>query len=110
MKRESLEDWGRRLRNTTRYPTKLTPGSPVPESLMVALQNFTGKSLKKKSFALEDTTLYASKVETLNIYRVKPPILEFYVFLSVMGYIAALWVLVTMCGKMSLVSKKEKKR
>ena len=110
VKRESLEEWGRKLHNVTRYPSKLTPGSPVTDSLFTALQNYTGKSLKKKSFTLEDTTLYGSKVETLNIYRVKPPILEFYVFLAVMGYIAVLWVLVTVCGKLSFVTKKVKTR
>lgn len=103
--RESLESWGAKLSNATRYPGKLTPGAPVTDMIIEGLQNYTGKTLKKKTFTLEDTTLYASKVETLSIYRVKPPILEFYIFLGVLSYIALLWVVISVCSRSLLVSK-----
>jgi hypothetical protein len=109
VKREKLEEWGEKIANYTRYPGKLTPGAGITDLIVSNLQNYTGKSLKKKAFPLDDTILYASKPESLNIYRVKPPILEFYIFLGVLGYLAVLWIAIGLCSRMSLVSKTKAK-
>jgi len=109
VKREKLEELGQKISNSTRYPAKLTPGAGITDLLVANLQNYTGKSLKKKAFPLDDTILYGSKPETLNIYRVKPPILEFYIFLGVLGYLAALWVGIGLCSRMTLVGKAKPK-
>jgi hypothetical protein len=54
--------------------------------------------LKRKEYPLDEYTLYSSKPEKMEVYKVKSAILDFYLFLAVLGYIGALWATVKYLG------------
>ena len=89
-----------------RFPTKTLPGSEFSLFLQGILKDL-GVSYKIQKYAAAEVTLYNSKKETMSIYKVKPAMLDLYLFLTILGYIAALWVVIKFTGK-AFVSKNKK--
>lgn len=79
-----------RLKEFNRFPSKLTPGSKFSTFLQSWLKEI-GVNFKVQKFPATEVTLYASKVESLSVYKVKPAMLDFYLFLVILAYLAALW-------------------
>ena len=89
-----------------RFPTKTLPGSEFSLFLQGLLKDI-GVTFKTQKYAATEVTLYNSKNETMSVYKVKPAMLDLYLFLVILGYIAALWVVIKFTGK-TFVSKNKK--
>lgn len=94
--------------NFTRFPTHLTPKEPFNVYLKEELKK-VATVVTAKPFALENYALFPSKVETLTAYHVKPAILDFYIFLAVLGYIGLLCGVVKTFASFSLFKSEQKK-
>jgi len=95
--------------NYTRYPTHLTPKSPFNLFLQDELKK-VATEVTAKPFSLETYALYPSKVESLTAYHVKPAILDFYIFLGVLGYIALMCAVVKTCAGVTFFKSDKKNR
>ena len=105
---ESIETFKQQLANFTRFPTQLGVNSAFTKLLKQSLKESVGMNLTSQEFQLSEFTFYDSKVETLKVYKVKPPILDFYVFLGTLSYIAVLWALLKFCGNLRFAKQKKK--
>jgi hypothetical protein len=106
---EDIKNWVERIGNYTYFTSKVKTGSSLNNLLFSSLESYSGLTAQRKSFTLEDFTLYNSKPETLTIQRVKPAILEFYIFLAVLAYITALWGLFKVIGGVRFGGKPKQK-
>jgi hypothetical protein len=106
---EDIKNWVERIGNYTYFTSKVKTGSALNNLLFSSLESYSGLTAQRKSFTLEDFTLYNSKPETLTIQRVKPAILEFYIFLAVLAYITALWGLFKVIGGVRFGGKPKQK-
>jgi hypothetical protein len=95
--------------NYTRYPTHLTPKSPFNQYLISELKK-VATEVTTKPFTLENYALFPSKPETLSAYHVKPAILDFYIFLAILGYIGLLCGIVKASAGVSLFKSDKKTR
>ena len=85
-----FEELFEKLKEFNRFPSKLTPGSKFSAFLQSTLKEI-GVNFKQQKFSATEVTLYSSKVESLSVYKVKPAMLDFYLFLVILAYLAALW-------------------
>lgn len=106
---ESINNWVETFANYTRFPTKLTPGSEFTKLLKESLSNITNTPVKTQKYQVTDYTLYNTKVETMSIYKVKPAILDLYIFIGIIGYIAVLYGVLKVFGGISFTKEKSKK-
>ena len=66
-----------------------------------------GITFKVQKYPATEVTLYNSKVESLSIYKVKPAMLDLYLFLSILAYLGVLYVVIKVCRK-PFISKNKK--
>eukprot|EP00358_Blepharisma_japonicum_P004020 CAMPEP_0202947132 /NCGR_PEP_ID=MMETSP1395-20130829/10848_1 /ASSEMBLY_ACC=CAM_ASM_000871 /TAXON_ID=5961 /ORGANISM="Blepharisma japonicum, Strain Stock R1072" /LENGTH=448 /DNA_ID=CAMNT_0049648179 /DNA_START=178 /DNA_END=1524 /DNA_ORIENTATION=+ len=107
--KESIGLWAEKLGNYTRFTTKLAPGAEFPKVLKETLNELTNSTFKVQKYPVTDYTLYNTKGENLSVYKVKPAILDLYIFLGIFGYIIVLWGVIKVFGS-PFVSKGEAKR
>lgn len=88
-----------------RFPTKTAPGSPFTLFLQGLLKDMS-VAFKVQKYAATEVTLYSSKAETMSVYKVKPAMLDLYLFLTILGYLAVLWLVLKTCGKVSTSKSK----
>jgi hypothetical protein len=85
-----FSDLFEKLKEFNRFPTKVTPASRFSSFLQSTLKEI-GVNFKQQKFPATEVALYSSKEESLSIYKVKPAMLDFYLFLVILGYLGALW-------------------
>lgn len=93
------------MQEYNRFPSKLTPGSKFLAVLQEELKAL-GVGFKAQKFPATEVSLYKTKQETLMVYKVKPAMLDLYLFLSILGYLVVLWAIVKTFGG-SAASKKK---
>ena len=96
-----FEELFEKIKEFNRFPSKLTPASKFSAFLQSTLKEL-GVNFKQQKFPATEVTLYASKAESLSVYKVKPAMLDFYLFLVILAYLAALW------GGMKVFTKQSK--
>lgn len=98
-----VEELVRRVGEFNRFPTKVTPGSAFSGFLQGVLKEI-GVGFKQQKFPATEVTLYSTKVESLSVYKVKPAMLDFYLFLVILGYLVLVW------GAVKVLSKNSNKK
>lgn len=93
-----------RLSSSSRFPTMLTPTDDLTKEIYANFSQYTD-GLQRTPFPLEEYTLYSSKPETMQVYKVKPAILDFYFFIAVLTYVGGLWAFVKYMSGKRLTSK-----
>ena len=101
-----LEEFTKILSSNNRFPTKLIPGSKFTGILQQRLKDL-GVNFKGQKFTASEVTLYNSKNETLSVYKVKSAMLDLYLFIAILGYLALLWGVIKIFGK-PFISKSKK--
>jgi hypothetical protein len=100
-----LEELVGNFKDFNRFPAKMTPGSKFSNYFQGLLKDMEF-NFKVQKFPAPDVTLYNSKQESLSVYKVKPAMLDLYIFLGVLGYLAVLWLVIKFLGKKFIKSKK----
>jgi len=88
-----------------RFPTKVSTGSAFSVYLQGLLKEL-GVTFKQQKFPATEITLYSSKVESLSVFKVKPAMLDFYLFLVILAYLVLVWGGVKVASKTSNKKKR----
>lgn len=98
-----IEELVRKVSEFNRFPTKVTPGSAFSGFLQGVLKDI-GVVFKQQKFPATEVTLYSTKAENLSVFKVKPAMLDFYLFLAILGYLVLVW------GSVKVLSKSSNKK